>query len=168
MIEKLRRIPSLIVLAWKNLTIEPVVFLYLTSVGLIYVIRPNLLLDKACRIKLNLTEEICDDLSNLNDTDKNKIEVQKVVADYERTLNLAAALPRVAFTLLAGPWSDRHGRKLLIIIPILGQAVTSLTLILNVKFFYQLPFEVKSPMFLLQCFICTFSKKELFSLTFSN
>ena len=42
--QKIKRIPSLIVLAWHNITIEPVVFLYLTSVGLIYVIRPNLLL----------------------------------------------------------------------------------------------------------------------------
>ena len=144
MMEKLKKIPSLIVLAWKNITIEPVIFLYLTSVGLISVIRPNLLLDKACRIKLNLTDEICDNLSNLNETSEYynvTIEVQKVVADYETTLSLAAALPRVAFTLLAGPWSDRHGRRLLIIIPIVGQAITALTLILNVKFFYDLPFE---------------------------
>ena len=114
MLEKLKKIPSLIVLAWKNITIEPVIFLYLTSVGLISVIRPNLLLDKACRIKLNLTDEICDNLSNLNETSEYynaTIEVQKVVADYETTLSLAAALPRVAFTLLAGPWSDRHGRR---------------------------------------------------------
>ena len=135
-----RSLSSLLTLAWKNLTIEPVVFLYLTSVGLTYVIRPNLLIDKACRIKLNLSEEICDNLSQ-NSTDPNLIQVQKVVADYERSLNLAATLPRVVFTLLAGPWSDRHGRKLLLIIPILGQALTCLTFILNVIFFQKLPFE---------------------------
>ena len=112
---------NLLILAWKNLTIEPVVFFYLTSVGLISVIRPNLLIDKACRVKLNFTEEICSNLSTTtNNNDTNLIEVQKVVADYERTLNLAAAVPRVTFTLLAGPWSDRHGRKLLILFPILG------------------------------------------------
>ena len=92
-------------LGWKNLTIEPVIFFYLTSVGLISVIRPNLLIDKACRIKLNFTEEICDNLNDvkLNETESEElIEVQKVVADYERTLLLAATVPRVAFTLLAG------------------------------------------------------------------
>ena len=62
----------------------------------------RVLLDKACRIKLNLTEEICDNLSEMNDTSEYKIEVQKVVSDYERTLSLAAAVPRLAFTLLAG------------------------------------------------------------------
>lgn len=138
----MQRVKNLLISAWRNLTIEPVVFLYLTSVGLVSVIRPNLLIDKACRIKLNYTEEICDNLSNLNDTnDPNLIEVQKVVADYEGTLNLAAAAPRVAFTLLAGPWSDRHGRKFLILIPILGQALSALSLIINAKFFDVLPFE---------------------------
>ena len=63
-------------LFWQNLTIEPVVFFYLMSVGLISVIRPTLLLDKACRIKLNFTEEICDDLEKYNKTE----EVQKEVS----------------------------------------------------------------------------------------
>ena len=101
----MNNIKHYIQLGWKNLTIEPVIFFYLTSVGLISVIRPNLLIDKACRIKLNFTEEICDNLNDvkLNETESEElIEVQKVVADYERTLLLAATVPRVAFTLLAG------------------------------------------------------------------
>ena len=48
----MKNIKHYIQLAWKNLTIEPVIFFYLTSVGLISVIRPNLLIDKACKIKL--------------------------------------------------------------------------------------------------------------------
>ena len=40
-----------------------------------------------------------------------------------------------------GPWSDRHGRKLLILIPILGQVLTCTTFILNVVLFDLLPFE---------------------------
>ena len=104
-LQTMNNIKHYIQLGWKNLTIEPVIFFYLTSVGLISVIRPNLLIDKACRIKLNFTEEICDNLNDvkLNETESEElIEVQKVVADYERTLLLAATAPRVAFTLLAG------------------------------------------------------------------
>ena len=75
----MRKIKQYAILTWKNLTIEPVVFFYLTSVGLISVIRPNLLIDKACRVKLNYTEEICDNLDqNNNDTESDElIEVQK-------------------------------------------------------------------------------------------
>ncbi len=100
--------------------------------------------DKACRIKLNYSQEICANLTESNTSEENhyEIEVQKVVADYERTLNLAATVPRVVFTLLAGPWSDRHGRKWIIAIPILGQGITALTYILNVRYFDKLPFEV--------------------------
>lgn len=48
--------------AWNNITLEPVVVLYLTSMGLNEVIRPNLLILKACRQKLNYTQDICDSL----------------------------------------------------------------------------------------------------------
>ena len=75
----MRKIKQYAISAWKNLTIEPVVCFYLTSVGLISVIRPNLLIDKACRVKLNYTEEICDNLDqNNNGTESDElIEVQK-------------------------------------------------------------------------------------------
>ena len=78
-VSKMNRFKTLLVSAWQNITIEPVVFFYLTSVGLVSVIRPNLLLDKACNVKLNYTKEIC---SNL--TGDYLIEAQKVVSDYER------------------------------------------------------------------------------------
>ena len=130
------KIKRLLISAWNNLTIEPVVFFCLTSFGLSTVTRANLLLDKACYVKLNYTEEICKNL-----TGDYLTEAEKVVTDYERTLNLAASGPRILFTLLAGPWSDKHGRKLLIMMPLIGQALATLTYILNVKFFFQLPFE---------------------------
>ena len=46
----------------KNTTVEPVFLLYAISSGLGWVIRPNLLIDKACLQHLNFTKEVCDDL----------------------------------------------------------------------------------------------------------
>ena len=74
-------------LFWQNLTIEPVVFFYLMSVGLISVIRPTLLLDKACRIKLNFTEEICDDLEKYNKTEEVQKEVHIGASQFWKTRN---------------------------------------------------------------------------------
>ena len=87
------------------------------------VIRSNLLLDKACLVKLGFNHTICDNLSETGDAEKDKDfnAVQTAVSDYERTLNLAATVPRILFALLAGTWSDTNGRKLIIAIPILGQ-----------------------------------------------
>ena len=74
-------------LFWQNLTIEPVVFFYLMSVGLISVIRPTLLLDKACRIKLNFTQEICDDLEKYNKTEEVQKEVHIGASQFWKTRN---------------------------------------------------------------------------------
>ena len=63
------RIGSFLRRAWSSITIEPVVVLYLTSMGLNEVIRPNLLLDKACYQKLNFTAEICENLTNDTQSD---------------------------------------------------------------------------------------------------
>ena len=117
-----------ILLTWNNITIEPVVVFYLLSIGMKEVIRSNLLLDKACLVKLGYNHTICDNLTETGDeeSDKEFNEVQTTVSDYEKTLNLAATLPRILFALLAGSWSDENGRKLIIAIPIFGQVEASL------------------------------------------
>ena len=58
-----RRIKSTLGRVWRNITIEPVVALYLTALGLNEVIRPNLLIEKSCLYVHNYTQEICDELS---------------------------------------------------------------------------------------------------------
>lgn len=54
------RARSAAVSAWRHLTVEPVIFLYLVSTGLNQVTRPNLLLQKACVAKLNYSQDFCD------------------------------------------------------------------------------------------------------------
>lgn len=102
----------------KNITVEPVIIFYLLSVGFNQVSRPNLLLQKACLTKLNFTADVCE---NISDNDDVKDEIQKVVTDYESNVNYAAFAPRILFALLAGHWSDNHGRKYIIGIPLFGQ-----------------------------------------------
>ena len=115
-----------ILLIWNNITIEPVVVFYLLSIGMKEVIRSNLILDKACLVKLGFNHTICDNLTETGDEERDKEffdPVQTTVSDYERTLNLAATAPRIFFALLAGTWSDQHGRKFIIAIPIFGQVI---------------------------------------------
>ena len=116
-----------IILTWKNITIEPVVLFYLLSIGMKEVIRSNLLLDKACLVKLRYNHTFCDNLTETGDSENDKEfnEVQTTVSDYERNLNIAATFPRVLFALMAGTWSDSNGRKLIIAIPIFGQVSIS-------------------------------------------
>ncbi len=43
---------------------------------------------------------------------------------------------------MAGAWSDRHGRKAIIALPIFGQFLLNITFIINYTFLEELPFEV--------------------------
>ncbi|XP_059089162.1 proton-coupled folate transporter-like [Tigriopus californicus] len=123
----------------RNITVEPVIVLYLISIGLNEVIRPNLLIQKACRQKLNFSEDLCNDLNNDNHTSELD-EVQQEVSNYEGTLSLAAFFPRVIYALIAGAWSDRFGRKFIIGMPVFGQVLLSLSLLLNYAFLLEFPF----------------------------
>ena len=64
-----------------------------------------------------------------------------MVSNYESNLNFAAFGPRIVFALLAGYWSDKNGRKMLIGVPILGQIATSVVFIANWALLKSLPFE---------------------------
>ena len=71
--------------------IELVAFLLELSRGLHAVIKTNLLIEKVCRVDLNLGSEICDDIS-----------------------------------LLVGPYSDKYGRRPLLLVPLLGLIVSQI------------------------------------------
>ena len=57
---------------------------------------------KPLNLEYDVKEEVCDSNTTEEESDKEFNEVQAVVSDYERTLNLAATAPRILFTLLEG------------------------------------------------------------------
>ena len=57
------------------------------------IIRSNLIIAKICQNKLNYTVEICDDLSNANNSDFND-EVTKNVTDYEALYSSISFAPK--------------------------------------------------------------------------
>merc|ERR1719186_2300147 len=58
----------------------------------------------------------------------------------------------VIFALFLGPWSDKAGRKILILLPFLGYIVYCITFVVNVYFFDELVVE-----FLWLEALCSFS-----------
>ena len=60
---------------------------------------------------------------------------------FKRLRNSIFQIPSVTFALFLGPWSDRAGRKLLIMFPYLGFLLVSLSMIINVYFFRELYVE---------------------------
>ena len=83
---------------------------------------------------------MCDNLFNGSFTDEQKA-VQEVTAKVEIVTQILKQVPMVIFALFLGPWSDKAGRKMLILLPFLGYLLYCITFILNVYFFDQLVVE---------------------------
>lgn len=128
-----------------NITIEPLLAgLIIPSIVSRFAMT-NLNLDKACRVNLNFTNEICDSLirrdnNNLSYYEK---EVQKLISSIDIWKGVIHTLIPCMIIMFIGAWSDRTGkRKMCIILPICGEVATSINNIVNVYFFYEIPVEV--------------------------
>ncbi|XP_045465633.1 proton-coupled folate transporter-like [Harmonia axyridis] len=128
-----------------NVTVEPMLALYIIPSVFASLATQNLSLEKACRVNLNYPTYVCDALSARETSNYTKEEnaVQELVASMSvwKTM-LQSALP--AFLIMfIGSWSDRWGRrKPCMLLPIIGEFSTVIGLLICSYFFYELPMEV--------------------------
>jgi len=111
--------------------IELAIAIHYFSFGLHNVIRTNLLIEKTCRVNLNFTDAVCD---NINHHDKENDEVQEEVTTINLYFTFLSALPCILVSLIIGPWSDKNGRKPVLLVPILGHIISQCSYIANVYF----------------------------------
>ena len=90
--------------------------------------------------QLILLFKICDNLFN-GSFDEEQMEVQAVTAKVEIVTQILKTIPMVIFALFLGPWSDKAGRKMLILLPFLGYFLYCITFIINVYFYDELVVE---------------------------
>ena len=65
---------------FKNITLEPVYFLFMASMGMVTFTSQELYLMKACKVNLNFTELHCDNINNHTDI---QILTQKYVSEIQ-------------------------------------------------------------------------------------
>ncbi|XP_050525543.1 uncharacterized protein LOC126896640 isoform X2 [Daktulosphaira vitifoliae] len=131
----------------KHINVEPVIFFYIIACGLASLTNQNLNIQKACRVNLRFNKSVCNEL-DLKNFDfayftGEEIRVQKLVADMLvwQTI-LQNSIPTI-FVIFLGSWSDRNRRRRpCMLLPIFGEIIKNLGLMVCVYFFDQLPMEI--------------------------
>lgn len=136
--EKARRMFSLI-------TVEPILACYVMPSVLSALATQNLYLEKACRVNLQFPHHVCDALTRRDTVNYTAEEeaVQTLVASVAGWKTVLQSFLPCFVLIFLGAYSDRVGqRKFCMLLPIVGEFLTSIGLIINTYFFYQLPLEV--------------------------
>ncbi|XP_028169291.1 proton-coupled folate transporter-like [Ostrinia furnacalis] len=128
-----------------NVTVEPMLGGLIIPSVLSRFAMGNLNLDKACRVNLQFGDEVCDALIKKTSTNYSSYEkeVQALIASIDIWKGIIhTALPCIIIMFL-GAWSDRTGkRKICILLPVIGELLTSINNLVNVYFFYEIPVQV--------------------------
>lgn len=129
------------------ITVEPVVVFWWFGLAIQLVVTPQLYYEKVCKLGSSIfgngssyPEDVCDHLDNGN-YDHIQDEVQKTVSRMNFVMMFVSSVPSIIFVLFVGPWSDRAGRKMLFLIPLVGFILNDVCLLLNSIFFDELPPE---------------------------
>lgn len=130
-----------------NVTVEPLLAFFIVSSVLGNLTTQNLNLQKSCRVNLNMSDATCTALekrikSNYTDHDE-EARVQELVTNMTIWQSVIQHTVPCVFVIFVGSWSDRtRKRKPILLLPVFGELVRVLGLLVCVFYFYELPMEV--------------------------
>lgn len=120
-----------------NITVEPILLCYVMPSVFSGLATKNLNLEKACRVNLNYSTEICNALTS-RETTNYTLEEQSVQQLIAKMSGYSSAMYSVLSCLLIlfwGSWSDRNRRrKPCMLIPIVGEFVAVIALMIGTCF----------------------------------
>ena len=95
----------------------------------------NLYLDKTCVVNFQLNLTDCSTHNHTNETDSvHTTEIQNYVSNLNIYGSLIENVPSIIVVLFLGPWSERNGRKLPMIFPLIGHICSVSMYMLNYYF----------------------------------
>ncbi|GFU31645.1 proton-coupled folate transporter [Nephila pilipes] len=108
---------------FEKLKLEIVAFLFTFSYVLTRISSTSMILNKVCLAHFDYPPEICANLENHTEI---KVSVERLSTNYQLGHTLIQTAPAALLSCFVGPWSDHYGRKLPVIIAILGMSVDTL------------------------------------------
>lgn len=125
-------------------TVEPYLLCFVLPNIISALAVQKLNMEKACRVDLNYTEEICNNVvagiadDNITTTALNEASIMNAdMTAWKQPLQ--SFFPAVVI-LFVGAWSDRTGnRKALMLVPLVGELITAIGLVLATYFFLEWP-----------------------------
>ncbi|XP_071962867.1 lysosomal proton-coupled steroid conjugate and bile acid symporter SLC46A3-like [Antedon mediterranea] len=117
----------------RQVTVEPVLFLFITSLMMQIPVTQLLLLRKVCLEEHD--DSICQELGNYPQLEN---QVQSKTSHWILKLNLAMNIPGAIMCTILGAASDKFGRRTIIAFPLIGACVASINFMIN-SFYTDLP-----------------------------
>ncbi|XP_072031978.1 lysosomal proton-coupled steroid conjugate and bile acid symporter SLC46A3-like isoform X2 [Amphiura filiformis] len=116
---------------WRHITVEPVLCLFMMGMFIQIPTSQMLLLQKVCMVEYN--SSICDQLDEKKYQEMENI-VQTKTSHWILYLQLFNAIPGAIMSLIFGASSDRLGRRVIMVIPVMGSIINGLVLIVSAYF----------------------------------
>lgn len=115
---------------FRHVTVEPVITFYMLAFMITTVVEQSFFVNKACRVNHKFNETVCQNLHKPEYSTSNT-EVQKTVSTFLQWNNIAGHIIPIFLALFMGAWSDRRGRKLPLILGLIGKLYYSLMIVVN-------------------------------------
>ncbi|RZC34752.1 MFS 1 and/or Sugar tr domain containing protein [Asbolus verrucosus] len=114
----------------KLITVEPTMVLYMMAFMTTSVVEQSFFVDKACRVNHGFNSTVCDNLTLDEFEDLNK-QVQITVSDFHLWNDVGGHGGPIILALFMGAWSDKRGRKLPLLIGLIGKLYYSVMVVVN-------------------------------------
>ncbi|CAB3983511.1 solute carrier family 46 member 3-like [Paramuricea clavata] len=122
---------------FRQVTVEPVLFVFMLCTFLKDPVNQQLIFRKTCIQLYN--ESFCADNFTRKACGKSLSEqenaIQKSSSEWIFYNSVAYSVPSIISSLLLGSWSDKFGRKVAILLPLIGLSIEAISSILNAHFY---------------------------------
>ena len=116
----------------RQITVEPVLFTYMFCIFLSFPVLQQLAFKKICHENFN--ETVCTNIRHKDFTTQNE-QVASATSQWILYQSIGLAIPSIFASLVFGSWSDRVGRRIVMILPPVGGLLLNINYLLNVHFF---------------------------------